>query len=271
MQHDPLPTLPALAAWALSTVPGRLAIAVFVLLGVVDLARYQSLCPSQVRRVSRHGQLRKFTLRCLTLLRARAGEWRTTVKGLQGNSLTEPKSESCRKCHVSRRTPRIADTTQVDRLRFDLRRYFLWQLVKSGPGYGTRKKGKNSPAVQHRIGWADRDLILTEDGDQASAVGTSFQHNVSFSKWVTLQTCVGRRFRPPGRGEYAVAFDKLLWTIVVTSFAVAGLRTAMEWCAATSVLRHFGPWSLRSKTDVQIHFGPPPLGSYSHFGPKDVH
>jgi len=38
MQHDPLPTLPALVAWALSAVPGRLAIAVFVLLGVVDLA-----------------------------------------------------------------------------------------------------------------------------------------------------------------------------------------------------------------------------------------
>jgi len=38
MQHDPLPTLPALAASALSTVPGRLAMAVFVLLSLVDLA-----------------------------------------------------------------------------------------------------------------------------------------------------------------------------------------------------------------------------------------
>jgi len=37
MQQDPPSTLPALAASALSTVPGHLAIAVFVLLGVVDL------------------------------------------------------------------------------------------------------------------------------------------------------------------------------------------------------------------------------------------
>jgi len=38
MQHDYPPTIPVLAASALSTVLGRLAIVVFVLLGVVDLA-----------------------------------------------------------------------------------------------------------------------------------------------------------------------------------------------------------------------------------------
>jgi len=38
MQLVPPPTLPALAASALSSLPGRLAIVVFVLLGVVDLA-----------------------------------------------------------------------------------------------------------------------------------------------------------------------------------------------------------------------------------------